>query len=412
MCSLQAAAREWRWILEYTCHVDTLDQLREDLWTRWRNAFDWIGELRSAPQASGDRKVYANSARFNLRDYRLDSFPAGGRVLKEPPKEANFYYAYQLDERGRPVHMSARHIVNKIDWEAFYRYSETEVEYVEFCLQTKVVNDYSRVAFHHGVPATFQHFKVNGGGSHLAGRTGKKAIELIASSSFNYFIEVEEYDSCDGRISSGRAFTEGMGTAQARYALEYSYSENGKLLQVNRMHDSGRKTTQFAAQTSTGTSDLADRLSEKIADRVIQSLKNANFDSPLLSVELFYRQVTNYVPHITAVTEQGFSANPGPVATLDHKHWFDLTDQDFEPEMTEFTERLKADEEWEPGTSMLRKAALLIHQELPRAVSTADCFVVFPIDWEFEGHDLEAILKECGATGQTLTKLEALGWLD
>jgi hypothetical protein len=118
------------------------------------------------------------------------------------------------------------------------------------------------------------------------------------------------------------------------------------------------------------------------------------------------------VPHIIAVTQQEFFASPGPISTLDQKHWFDLTDQDFEPEMTEFTERLNADEEWDPGTSMLRKAALLVQQQLPQLLPTADCFVTFPIDWEFEGHDLEAILRECGATEKALAKLKSIGWLD
>jgi len=392
--------------------VDSLEQLREDLWIRWRNAFDRIGELRTLEVARDDRKLYSNSARFNLRDFRPHSFHAGGRVLKEQPKEANFYYVYRVDESGRPVHMSARHTVNKIDWEGIYLYSDTGAEYIEFCLQTKVVNDYARVAFQNALPVTLQHFKVNGGGSHLAGRTGKKTIDFIASSPFNYFVEVEEYDSSTGRIISGRALSEGLGLPRTRSALEYSYSESGKLLQVTRTQDNGGKTTAYAAQTLTSTGDLADRLSEKIAANVIESLKKMDFASPLLSVELFYRQVTNYVPHIIAVTERDFLANPGPVATLDQKHWIDLTGQDFEPEMTEFTERLNADEEWDPGTSMLRNAALLVKQRLPQLLATADCFVAFPIDWEFEGQDLHAILKECGATNEALTKLKTIGWLD
>ena len=127
--------------------MDSLEQLREDLWIRWRGAFDRIGELRTLKVARDDGKLYSNSARFNLSDFRPDSFPAGGRVLKEQPREANFYYVYRLDESGRPVHMSARHEFNRIDWEGIYLYSNTEAEYIEFCLQTKVVNDYARIAF-------------------------------------------------------------------------------------------------------------------------------------------------------------------------------------------------------------------------------------------------------------------------
>jgi hypothetical protein len=199
---------------------------------------------------------------------------------------------------------------------------------------------------------------------------------------------------------------------RTRSVLEYSYSNTGKLLQVTRTQDTGWKTTDYAAQTATSTIDLADRLSEKIAARVIESLKKMEFASPLLSVELFYRQVTNYVPHIFPVTERDFFASPGPIATFDHKHCIDLTDQDFEPDMAEFTERLTTDEEWDPGTSMLRRAAFLLQQRLPQLLPTVDCFVAFAMDWEFEGQDLEAILKECGASNEALTKLKSIGYLD
>ena len=392
--------------------MDSLEQLREDLWIRWRDAFDRIGELRTLKVARDDGKLYSNSARFNLRDFRPGSFPAGGLVLKEQPKEANFYYVYRLDESGRPVQMSARHTVNKIDWEGIYLYTDTEAEYIEFCLQTKVVNDYKRIALQNALPVTLQHFKINGGGSHLAGRTGKNAIDFVASSPFNYFVEVEEYQSSAGRIVFGRALSEGLGTPLKRSVLEYSYSESGKLMQVIRTQDTGWKTTDYAAQTATSISDLANRLSEKIASNVIESLKKMDFASPLLSVELFYRQVTNYVPHIFPLTERDFLAHSGPIETFDHKHGIALNQQDFEPEMAEFTERLNADEEWDPGTSMLRKAALLVQQQLPHVLPTADCFVAFPIDWEFEGQDLHAILKECGATSEALTKLKTIGWLE
>jgi hypothetical protein len=80
--------------------------------------------------------------------------------------------------------------------------------------------------------------------------------------------------------------------------------------------------------------------------------------------------------------------------------------------MTEFTMRLNADEDWDPGTSMLRKAALLIQQQLPQLIPTADCFAAFPIDWELEGDHFESILKECGTTDPKIAKLRSIGWLE
>ena len=74
-------------------------------------------------------------------------------------------------------------------------------------------------------------------------------------------------------------------------------------------------------------------------------MKRTEFGSPLLCVELFYRQVTNYLAHIIAETERDFLANPGPAALIDHKYWIDLTEENFEPEMTEFTEQLNTAEQ-------------------------------------------------------------------
>ncbi len=333
-------------------------------------------------------------------------------MLRELPQDATSYYVYKLGDDGRPVHMTSRHVFNKIDWSALYRFTEREVEYIEFCVTTEVVSEYIRLTLDDGILATMQHLKVNGAGSHLGGARGKDAIGFITQSSFNHFIAVEQYLPSNGRIVSGTALSEGLGTPAMRSTLEYIYSGDGKLQQVIRAHDSGRKATVYAIQTETSSQDLADQLSEKIAAHIIEALKKTDFGSPLLCVELFYRQVTTYLPHVIPQTERDFLASPAPASLMNHKYWIDLNDQDFEPEMTEFAERLNTAEEWDAGTSMLRKAALLVTQRVPQLLPATDCFVAFAIDWEMEGQDFEAILAECGATTDALKKLKAIGWLD
>jgi hypothetical protein len=393
--------------------MDRLELLREELWTRWREAFDKLPDLSHASR-SGERVVYANVRLFDLKEYSPHKFPAGGRVLSKLPEGGSSYWVYRLDTEGRPVHMTCRHVFNKIDWQGMYRYADNEVEYVEFCLQTEVVSDYARMTLRDGVPITMQRLDINGGASHLGNighRPGKRAIDVITRNPFFYWISVEEYEVADKRIVSGKGMAEGKGISPRRSTREYSYSDSGKLERIVRTDESGLKTTEFAARSRTSTNELAAKLAERIAASVIEALKKVEFDSPLLSVELSYGSVTNYVPALIPITEREFFANPSPVPRMDNKHWLALNGQNFEPEMADFTERLNSAEDWNPGTKMLWRAASEVTKLATHSLPTADCFVVYAIDWEFEGQDLQAILKKCGASAATLKELKRIGWL-
>jgi hypothetical protein len=357
--------------------MDRLELLREDLWARWREAFDRLTDLAHASQ-SGERVVYANVSLFDLKKYSPHKFLAGGRVLPKLPEGASSYWVYRLDKEGRPVHMACRHVFNKIDWQGLYLYAGNEVEYVEFCLQTEVVSDYARMTLRDGVPVTMQYLDIDGGASHLGNighSPGKKAIDVITRNPFFYWISVEEYEVADKRIVSGKGLVEGKGISPRRSTLEYLYSDSGKLERIVRTDESGLKTTEFAARSRISTKELAAKLAERIAARVIEALKKVEYDSPLLSVELFYRSVTNYVPALIPVTEREFFTNPSPVPRMDNKHWIALNGQDFEPEMADFTERLNSAEDWNPGTKMLWQAASVVTKLATDSLPTADCFV-------------------------------------
>jgi hypothetical protein len=61
--------------------------------------------------------------------------------------------------------------------------------------------------------------------------------------------------------------------------------------------------------------------------------------------------------------------------------------------------------------AMTYGTASLVTKLAPASLPVADGFVSFAIDWEFEGHQLLAILKQCGANAATLKKLKQIGWL-
>jgi hypothetical protein len=333
-------------------------------------------------------------------------------MFPNPPEKAKSYYTYQLDSKGRPINMTSRHVVNDIDWRGFYRYTNDEVEYVEFCLQREAVSEYARIALQAGVPITFQRIDINGGAAHLGGRAGKDAIDYISKDSYHYWIQIEDYDLSDGRIVSGKALAEGSGLSPVRSALEYSYSDAGRLERIVCVLEDGRRTTQFAARSKSGMRELAARLSERIATQTIEALRKVDFGAPLLAVELSFRSVENYLPLIIPATENDSIPNLVLPTTIDKRKWITLDAEAFEPEMADFTDRLSTAEQWGLGSRMLRQAALIITKLASGSLITSDFFVAFAIDWEFEGHDLPAILKECGASAAALKKLKSMGWLE
>jgi hypothetical protein len=178
------------------------------------------------------------------------------------------------------------------------------------------------------------------------------------------------------------------------------------------IREDGSKHTSFSARSKVSTKELATRLSEKIASRIIDALKKADLSKPLQAVELPFRSVTNHVPGVIAASEGAPISDMNIVLAKDGTNWLELNEEDFEPEMAEFLERMNMAENWDLGSRMLRQAALLVTKLAPEAMPVADGFVAFAIDSEFEGHKLVAILKQCGATAATLKRLKTVGWLD
>jgi hypothetical protein len=157
--------------------------------------------------------------------------------------------------------------------------------------------------------------------------------------------------------------------------------------------------------------ELAAKLSEDIAARAIEALGKANPSVPLQAVELSFRSVTNYVPGLIPAAAGAKVSDMGMVLAIGQANWIELNEQDFEPDMAEFVERMNTAHKWEAGSKMLRQAASLVTKLAPESIPTADGFIAFAIDWEFEGHELLAVLKQCGATAATLKRLKEIGWL-
>src|SRR6478609_9779730 len=117
--------------------MPNVQDLFNDIIQRWENAFDEIDLLPSFKQKVKQIK-YAHHYRFDIENYTHKQFPPGGHLLDTKPGDGQDYFAYGLNEKGWPVHVAFRHTWNKIHWEGFYRYSENRVEFIEFCLESKL----------------------------------------------------------------------------------------------------------------------------------------------------------------------------------------------------------------------------------------------------------------------------------
>ena len=386
--------------------MDDIGRLVDDLWARWEGE---MSHRPPAPSRADGPVVYGRSALFDLKDYTPQRFRPQRRGSPRPIAGID-NHVYHLDDKARPRQMTTRHSVNHIDWIGVYRYSSEEADYREWCTQTGVCAQYDRLTLEDAVPASFQRLRINGKGSFpiWAWRAGQK-VRHIRSSELNYQIWVERYASRDGRIDSGISFIGGMGWPPTRYDLIYSYAGD-RLERIVRRDASGEEQTVFAARRAASLSALSAELSRAVADKAVELLAGAALHSPLVALELAYQSHQSYVRVLLPLTEADAISDLA-LAGVESDRWLPLREEDFAPAITDFHERLRATETHKAGTRMLREAARQITARAPRELRTAAHFVAFAIDWEFEGDELPAILKACGASPDAMRAFEARGWI-
>lgn len=129
--------------------MDLIDDLKQDLLTRWKAQFDRMSLLAEAA-GRGVRTVYATRSLFDLEGYSPSKFPPGGRTSKEPiPGDDN--WVYRLDAGGLPVHMTTRLVSEgEPGWQGMYSYSPEGVEYTEFYISARIPSTYARLTLRDG----------------------------------------------------------------------------------------------------------------------------------------------------------------------------------------------------------------------------------------------------------------------
>lgn len=389
--------------------MDRLEGLRKDLWDRWRQQGDRLPIVGEAPHPS-EGVLYSRGPMFDLKKYGPRKFAPGGRTSSQPfPGVDN--HVYHLDGRGRPVHTEFTHSYNQVDWRGAYSYRDDGAEYAEWCLQTGVCSQYDRLTLQGDQAATFQRLSVNGKGSFPIWRgASRRVLDAIASDPTNYSIWIEAYDHADGRIVSGVSYTEGMGRPPMRATLVYEYAD-GTLDRILHRWETGEEQTIFVARRAVGLKQLSADLSRRIADRIIQLVCDVQLQAPLVGLELSYVAMESFAPAIIPAVESDDLSGLTLGIQIDSSRWIEIGEEEFAPAITDFRQRVKSTERYDTIALMLREAARQVTERGPAHFKAAAHFVAFAIDWEAEGDDLEAILKQCGAAPASMKAFKARGWI-
>jgi hypothetical protein len=96
--------------------------------------------------------------------------------------------------------------------------------------------------------------------------------------------------------------------------------------------------------------------------------------------------------------------------TVDPSAWIELPSNEFEPQLTEFQDRISRASDWDTGARMVRKAALLINREIRNVCPIADGLFAYALDPEIEGDD-SSVFVECGASQQQVQTWKQAGWI-
>lgn len=405
-----------------------MSELYQDIFNRWVKAIDEIDTIAGYREKVSVIK-YASSYRYDLKDYNKADFPAGGDLLDHNPDEEMGYRKYGLDNTGRPVYVCFEHKWNKVTWEGFYNYSDSQVEYLEYCLNTNAPSCLKVIKYKNNRKVSYQHFSLNGGGtgSPLI-KDGKEAyIDSIQKNEYSIISNVEEYIYEGERIIKAECFSVSPGIGQFTFEKSYTYDDQGELSEIRIFYPTGITQLEYVkVPDDLNIDELISELAGKISGSIIEALVKKSFEEPIVLLELFYRSVDRYFPllkvRFLAEKEEIIRLSKGEgIEGLDAFELLflygdsDLINADHETverPLQQLMQLMDAKKDYDLGTTMLRKTALLLTQnKLNGKVPVSDDFVAYAIDWEMDDEPFDEILLECGQTPEIISAWKAQGLL-
>jgi hypothetical protein len=420
---------------------ESLNQIVE----RWKKTFSQYEQLKAASEPAVVRWEWADFERYSLLPFYFQRYPGRGRALKSDPTTVGYYYRYGFDEQRRVRMLRFYDYFHDLQGQAriqqdrlqnferedlavtFFSYSDTMAEIIEFSVPPRIPLKVQQIFYDDERVIRHVSFRLNGY-SPLYSEMGKNPDVLYEWLGPNGRTKlIEQYFYTDKRLTHLLIYSEHPGSPPLNsFNAEetFSYDEAGKLFRIERHYESGERQLLYRkrerGQTFTSIRGIA---TQKMIVSIVERLRAENIRQKLCCIELSYQSGSNYFPPIIFL---GFdedrqrslaSKDPvdqfsvfasglmGPIRNLE------IDDPDTLEICGQLENEIQSGQKWRTATSILRDvAAALTRYDWNGILDTTDDFVIFAIDWEAEGDQLEAVLG-ASVSKEQLREWITKGWL-
>jgi len=425
----------------------TFEQDLDQVQTRWKEAFSQHKALGKAAASAVTRWEWTSDERYSLLPFHFQRYPGRGRVLKDPPASVDSYIRYGFDEQDRVrlhrhhyylgLHgdrILARHRQRdfRVDddvSETFYLYHDTLVETIQFSIRPNILLPriplkVEAIHYKDGRVARYARFRLNGY-TPLYSKKARDPDQLYQWLGPNgRFKWAEQYVYDGDRLTSILLYGEQSGAGPFQAEERLTYDEAGKLLRIERFYQGGRSQLVYQKRKRGQTfKSIREAATKKMIAAIIDRLRAENIQETLCCIELSYQAVSDHFPPhlILGLTRDRQrlldSGDPDAryhvfaPALMGAMHFLSISDPDTLEICSQLEQEIQAGSKWDTATEILRDvAAALTRHDWTGVLNVTPDFVVFAIDWEMEGDDLERVLGASASRDQ-LAEWKQKGWL-
>jgi hypothetical protein len=414
---------------------------------RWKEAFGQYEELKRTAESSVTRWEWADGERHSLLPYHFERYPGRGRALKRPPESVGSYIRYGFDAQDRlrlqrhydylglnGARLLQRHrnrgfeVGNEV-WETFVRHSDALVEIIQFSIRpgillSRIPLKIEHIHYEDSRVARYTLFKLNGYAP-LYSRKGKKPDALYHWLGPNgRFKRAEQYVYVDDRLTTVLLYHEQPGSPPFQAEERFAYDEAGALVRIERFFENGQSQLLFQRRKKGQTfGSIREAATRKLIEAITERLRTENIREKLCCVELSYRAVSRHFPpgivlglendrrRLLESGDRDARYSVFAPALLGRPRWLQITDPATLEICSQLEQEIQAGRKWDTAASILRDVAVALNQhDWSGILDATPDFVVFPIDWEMEGDQLEQVLRACTSDEQ-IEEWRQKGWL-
>lgn len=419
-------------------YEDYLGRVRE----RWKEAFSQYDQLKVDAEQSVVRWEWADGQRHSLLPHYFKRYPGRGRRLKRPPASIGHYVCYGLDDQNRPrlrrTYMLAdRYAVERIErrysggdqpedaiFEAFYEYSHSLVEVIEFSRPTLIPLRVNLIFRENDRVVRQVSLDLNGYSPPDGSRVMDPDTLYKWLGTSGRFLSVERYKYEGKRLTRIDSYHEVPGLSPYFHEERFEYDDAGSLERIYSLRDDGTRRTVYQKRKKGETSQtIRESATQKMVQAIVDAIRAANLQERLYCIELSYQCVNRYFPPIIYPAPESYRQELLESDRPDAKFYIftpllgrrsrflEITDPDALEACQLLEQEIWSDKKWDTGTRILRDvASALSRHDWTGILRVTPDFVVYAIDYEFEGHDIEGVLS-ASASQEQIQEWKEKGWL-